>query len=129
LLIEQILPKKKIIAAVRGFPVLNDALRADAEEVGLTQIVPVIDNGNDGMGTVLEQCSPEFMSRLEEADLVISKGLGNYETLVTYDATMLPKKVAFLFKAKCSFIAQFSGTTLGDCVVRIHTAADGAAPR
>ena len=119
LLIEQLLPKD-IVACVRGLPVINDAMLDDAQQVGLVDVVPVITNGNDGMGTVLEQCSQEFMSVFHEADLVISKGLGNYETLICYDASMLPQTVAFLFKAKCAFIAQFSGTQLGDCVVRIR---------
>ena len=118
LLIEQLLPKD-IVACVRGFPVINDAMLDDAEQVGLTEIVPVITNGNDALGTVLEQCSPEFMAIFHDADLIISKGLGNYETLICYDDKQLPQTVAFLFKAKCSFIAQFSGTQLGDCVVRI----------
>lgn len=119
LLIEHLLPKD-ITACVRGKPVINDATLDDAEQVGLTEIVPVISNGNDGMGTMLEQCSQEFMSVFHEADLIISKGLGNYETLICYDETMLPQRVAFLFKAKCPFIAQLTGTQLGDCVVRIQ---------
>jgi len=118
LLIEQMLPKD-IVACVRGMPVINDAMIDDARQVGLTEIVPVITNGNDGMGTVLEQCSQEFMAVFHEADLIISKGLGNYETLICYDDSQLPQTVAYLFKAKCSFIAQFSGTQLGDCVIRI----------
>ena len=118
LLIEQLLPKD-IVVCVRGMAVINDAMLDDARQVGLTEIVPVITNGNDGMGTVLEQCSQEFMTVFHEADLVISKGLGNYETLICYDDSQLPQTVAFLFKAKCSFIAQFTGTELGDCVVRI----------
>ena len=118
LLIEQLLPKD-IVACVRGMPVINDAMIDDAKQVGLTEVVPVITNGNDGMGTVLEQCSQEFMAVFNEADLIISKGLGNYETLICYDDSQLPQTVAFLFKAKCSFIARFSGTQMGDCVVRI----------
>ena len=121
LLIEQLLPKE-IVACVRGLPVINDSLMDDAKQVGLTEVVPVITNGNDGMGTVLEQCSQEFMSIFNESDLIISKGLGNYETLICYDDSQLPQTVAFLFKAKCSFIAQFTGTQLGDCVVRIRDA-------
>ena len=118
LLIELLLPKD-IVACVRGFPVINDATFDDAKQIGLTEIVPVITNGNDGMGTVLELCSKEFMAVYNEADLIISKGLGNYETLICYDDSQLPHTVAFLFKAKCSFIAQFSNTQLGDCVIRI----------
>jgi uncharacterized protein with ATP-grasp and redox domains len=114
------LSHKNIVACVRGLPVINDATLDDAQQVGLTEIVPVISNGTDALGTMLEQCSEQFMSVFHQSDLIISKGLGNYETLICYDETMLPQQVAFLFKAKCSFIANYSGTKLGDCVVRLR---------
>jgi uncharacterized protein with ATP-grasp and redox domains len=116
LLIEQMFPKK-VTAAVRGMPVLNDATLEDAKYVGLTEIVPVISNGNDAIGTILEQCSEEFTEHFYSADLIISKGLGNYETLITAPPEKTTRPIAFLFKAKCAFIAQFSGTKLGDTVI------------
>jgi len=122
LLIEELLrrePPPKITAVVRGFPVINDATREDAEFVGLTNLVEVIGNGNDGLGTILEICGPTFHEHLAQADLVIAKGLANYETLIEYGPEQLSKTTAYLFKAKCSFIAQFSGTSLGDLVVQV----------
>jgi len=119
LLIELLMPKK-ITAVVRGTPVINDATLEDAKYVGLTDVVPVISNGNDGLGTILEQCSEEFMEHFRAADLVISKGLGNFETLICYGSEVITQTIAFLFKAKCAFIAGFSGTQLGDAVVRIQ---------
>ena len=122
LLIEELLrrePALQITAVVRGFPVINDATWEDAEFVGLTNLVKVIDNGNDGLGTILELCGPTFHEHLAQADLVIAKGLANYETLIEYGPEKFPKAVAYLFKAKCSFIAQFSGTALGDLVVQV----------
>ena len=110
----------KLTAVVRGVPVINDATMEDAESVGLTKLVPVIDNGNDGLGTVLELCGPTFHESLDQADLVIAKGLANFETLVEYGPDQLSKTVAFLFKAKCAFIAKFSGTALGDLVVQVR---------
>ncbi len=129
LLIEEILRqgelsgngKPKITAVVRGLPVINDATREDAQSVGLTEVVDVIDNGNDGLGTILELCGAEFHDRLRQADLVLSKGLANYETLVEYGPDKLPQTVAYLFKAKCAFIARFSGTKLGDLVVQVRS--------
>ncbi|MDR1493824.1 MAG: ARMT1-like domain-containing protein [Planctomycetaceae bacterium] len=118
------LSHKNVVACVRGLPIINDATLDDAKQVGLTEIAPVISNGTDAIGTMLEQCSEEFMSVFRQSDLIISKGLGNYETLIGYDKTMLPQQVAFLFKAKCSFIANYSGTNLGDCVVRLRKGRD-----
>ncbi|MGL6195120.1 MAG: damage-control phosphatase ARMT1 family protein [Thermoguttaceae bacterium] len=110
----------QITAVVRGMPVINDATKEDAEFIGLPKLVKVIDNGNDGLGTILNLCGTEFHEHLAAADLVIAKGLANFETLIEYNAEELPKRVAYLFKAKCPFIAKFSGTKLGDSVVRVN---------
>lgn len=124
LLIEQItgLFGKKVVVAVRGMPIINDATYDDAVVAGLTKLknVEVIDNGNDGLGTFLEECSELFLRHFTGDDLVISKGLANYETLVENSTSFQPKKIAFLFKSKCPFISHYAGTTLGDMVIRIH---------
>jgi damage-control phosphatase, subfamily I len=107
LLVEQ-LPRDRVVVAVRGAPVINDATMVDAETAGLTEIVPVIDNGSDAPGTVLEDCSPAFRRRFEEADLIISKGQGNYETLGE-----LPRPIYFLLCVKCPMVARHTGCPVG----------------
>ncbi len=106
LLIEQI-PLDKVCFVVRGGPALNDVLLEDAQAVGLTDLVEVIDNGSDIPGTVLDECSEAFCRRFEAADLVIAKGQGNYETLSDED-----KNIYFLFKVKCPVIAAYAGVEL-----------------
>ncbi len=121
LLIEFLLQRfgNRITVAVRGEPIINDATMEDARLIGLTDVVPVITNGNDGLGTFLDECSEEFLDHFQNSDLVLCKGLANYETLVENKTKWQPKKIAFLFKAKCPFISHFAGTNLGDLVVRI----------
>ena len=111
LLIEQI-PLERITLAVKGSPVINDATVVDAQHVGLTDIVEVIDNGSDAPGTVLEECSEAFKRRFNEADLVIAKGQGNYETLSDVD-----KSIFFLLKVKCPVIARHIGCEIGSLVI------------
>ncbi|MDR1141365.1 MAG: ARMT1-like domain-containing protein [Planctomycetaceae bacterium] len=111
-------PKLCITAVVRGAAVLNDVTWKDVQQVGLDQSVAVIDNGNDAVGTVLEQCGSEFQEKFKQADLIIAKGLANYETLIEYNREELPQTVYYFFKAKCSFIARFAGVQLGDLVIR-----------
>jgi len=112
LLIER-LPTDRVTAAVRGGPIINDVTRDDAEAVGLTGIVPVIDNGDRSPGTILAHCSDAFRAAFDAADLVIAKGQGNYETLS--DAG---KAVFFLVKAKCPVIATDIGCDEGAiCVI------------
>jgi uncharacterized protein with ATP-grasp and redox domains len=108
----------KITVVVRGAAVLNDATLADATTVGLTEVVKVIDNGNDGVGTIVEQCSQEFKAELKASDLIISKGLANYETIIEYDKKTIPQSVLYLFKSKCKFISQLTNTKLGDLVLQ-----------
>ncbi len=107
------LPAEKITLVVRGAPVLNDVTRADAETAGILDLVPVIDNGSDAPGTILEDCSTKFRKRFEEADLIIAKGQGNYETLSDVD-----KPIFFLFTVKCSLIAEHVQEPVGGLVVK-----------
>jgi uncharacterized protein with ATP-grasp and redox domains len=97
---------------VRGAPILNDATLDDAHAVGLPEIVRVIDNGSDAPGTVLDEVHPEVRALFSNADLVIAKGQGNYETLS--DA---PRPVFFLFKVKCPVVAEDVGLEMGQPVL------------
>ena len=72
-------PHLQITFLVRGGPANNDAMRADAQQMGIT--FPVIDNGNSIPGTQLDQLSQEAKKAVEEADVILSKGQGNVETL------------------------------------------------
>jgi len=112
LLIEQ-LPVEKITVVVKGSPVINDATIDDANVVGLGRIVEVIDNGSDGPGTILGTCSQTFRNRFENADLIIAKGQGNYETLSEAD-----KNIFFILKAKCPVIAGDLGCEVGEMILR-----------
>jgi uncharacterized protein with ATP-grasp and redox domains len=104
---------KDVTAVVKGSPVINDATLEDAAAAGLAECAAVIDNGNDGIGTLLEACSQRFMDAYRSADLVISKGQANYETLVeTKDA-----RIFFLFKVKCPVVARVLSRENGDIVL------------
>lgn len=111
-LLEQVGPSK-ITFVVKGAPVINDATFNDAEKTGITKLVEVIDNGDDAPGTILESCSEEFQQRFEEADLIIAKGQGNFETLSDVDKNMF-----FVLKAKCPVIAGHLGCPVGTLVLR-----------
>ena len=111
LLIEQILPKP-VTLVVRGAPTINDALQTDAKAAGLDKLVDIIDNGSDAPGTLLGDCSREFLRCFATADLIIAKGQGNYETLCNE-----PRNIFFLFKIKCPVIARHIGHQVGTQVL------------
>jgi len=89
-----------VTLAVRGRPIINDAVMEDAVACGLTSICRVIDNGTGCPGTPLAHCSAEFRRYFQEADIILSKGMGNFETLSEIDAPLF-----FLFTVKCSRVA------------------------
>lgn len=111
LLIEQLSPSR-VTVAVRGAPIINDATIADAREVRLHEIVEIIDNGSDAPGTLLDDCSQKFKRLFTEADLIIAKGQGNFETLSDD-----PRNIFFLFKVKCPVIAAHVGLPVGTHVL------------
>ncbi len=103
----------KVTLAVRGAPVINDATMADAQVAGITELVEVIDNGSAVPGTLLGECSAAFRRRFDEADLIIAKGQGNYETLNETE-----KDIYFLLKVKCPVIARDIGAKVGSLVLQ-----------
>jgi damage-control phosphatase, subfamily I len=105
----------RLTVAVRGGPVINDATLEDAARAGLTDRYRVITTGSDVPGIWPDRCEPAFRARLEEADLVIAKGQGNFETLSEWD-----REVFFLFLVKCGAVADELGEPLGTAVARPH---------
>ncbi len=106
------MPTDKVTFVVRGRPIINDATMADAATVGLTDVVRVIDNGTGFPGTVLSHCSAELQQAFAEADVVISKGQGNFETLTDAD-----RDIFFLLKVKCQVVSKQLDRPLGDIVL------------
>ena len=107
------LPAGKVVFVTRGGPVINDATLADAQTVGLTSAVRVMDNGTDVPGTALSECSGAFVQAFAKADMIIAKGQGNYETLSDADQA---GKIFFLFKVKCPVVARDIGCEMGRAV-------------
>jgi len=106
ILIEQLLQIKKleIVFVVREEPIINDATLDDALQVGLNKVATIISNGSDAPATILSQCSSKMRDYYQAADLIISKGQGNYESLSDRS-----ENIFFLFKVKCPVIARDSG--------------------
>lgn len=103
-----------IVYGVKGGFIINDATNFDAQQVGISKLARVITNGNNYLGTVENQCSGQFLEAMEYADIIISKGQANYETL---ESTKLAgEKTFFLLKAKCPVVAENLGVKYGDII-------------
>ncbi|MBG0789637.1 MAG: DUF89 family protein [Desulfovibrionaceae bacterium] len=117
LLVEQLKRRGCTVTyAVRSAPVLNDATMKDAELVGMTGLCRVVESGVDTPGTVLECCTPEFLARMREADVILGKGQGNFEAL----SGRWPG-IFCAFKVKCSRVAAETGLDVGcSAFCRMH---------
>jgi uncharacterized protein with ATP-grasp and redox domains len=114
LLIEQLVSLgKSVTAVVKGSAVLNDVTQEDAIQVGLNRVCRVIDNGSDAIGTIVEWTSAAFQEAFGAADLVISKGQGNYETL-----TETGERTFFLFQSKCDLVSKELGLPPGSMLLK-----------
>lgn len=105
----------KITYAVRSEPIINDATLQDAYDFGLNDYADIITTGCGVPGAVLNECSMEFLSAFNSADIVISKGQGNFEAL-----SDCQRPVFFILKAKCTMIADRLGVDLNDYVFKYH---------
>lgn len=89
-------PNIKIQTIVRGENILNDVTADDAKQVGLDKITNIIPNGTAIAGTVLERINKEALNVIENADVIMSKGMGNFETLLGCN-----KNIYYIFMCKC----------------------------
>ena len=110
--IKRVYPAKRIIYAVKEKPIINDALTEDARRCGIDKTAEVISSGSDAPGTILSLCSKEFLKIYRKADMVISKGQGNFEVL-----SEEKKPIFFLFMAKCPIVARDVGCNIGDIIL------------
>ncbi len=100
---KELWPSLAVTGIVRGFPTLNDATKEDARYVGLESLALVLSNGTDIPGTPLDEISREALEAIEQADLCIAKGQGNFESL-----RGCGKNVYYLFLCKCElFLRKF----------------------
>lgn len=102
-----------VTAVVKGAPVLNDTTQFDAVQVGLDSICRVIDNGSDAVGTILEWSSKDFKDEFLNADMIISKGQGNFETLMGENN----RNIHFLFQSKCEVVSRYLGLEKGSMIL------------
>lgn len=107
------LPLDKVTYVVKGGPIVNDATMDNAIGTGVVDLVKVIDNGHCAQGTILEDCSSGFNDEFDKADLIISKGQANFETL----SDIKDKTIFYLLRAKCSSLASAIGCERMDYVL------------
>lgn len=111
-LLIDVLSHLDVTYAVREKAIINDATIEDALSSKMDPTTKIISSGSSVPGTIINECSAEFMLAFNNADIVISKGQGNYETL--YDSN---REIFFLLKVKCSPVAKELNADLGDYIL------------
>ncbi|WP_372754020.1 DUF89 domain-containing protein [Labilibaculum sp.] len=110
----QCLNHPNLVYAVRGNPIINDVTLEDANQVGMQDVCQVISNGYDAPSTLVENCTKEFQDLYKNADVVISKGQGNFEGLMDEKRESL----YFMLMAKCDVIAEMLGVFRGSLIIK-----------
>ncbi|GAB6061971.1 damage-control phosphatase ARMT1 family protein [Deferrisoma palaeochoriense] len=112
----------EVTYVVRSEPALNDVTETEAGWIGLDQVAAVVPNGIRGPlpGTILRRCSPDVRKRIREADVVVSKGGGNLDTVDEYGC--LGRPTVFLFQAKCAVHERWLNLTPGYPTVLVRLA-------
>ena len=103
-----------IILALKENPILNDALVSDAKKMNLEKYANIISIGASSVGVVKDYISEELKEYMNSVDLIISKGMGNYEGLTEM---YLKTPVYFLLTTKCNVISREIGVPLRSPVI------------
>lgn len=112
--LKRLYPALTVTVVVRGGFVQSDITLEDAEQIGLMQEARVIGSGTALPGTQLRYVSDEVLKAAEAADVILSKGQGNFEGLVGCGLN-----VYYLFLCKCHlFTERFSLPQFSGCFLR-----------
>ncbi|MDD2654838.1 MAG: ARMT1-like domain-containing protein, partial [Candidatus Omnitrophica bacterium] len=105
---------KKVIYVVRENPIINDALKEDAIICGIDKVARITSSGCDGPGVMLQYCNKKFLKLFNSAQMIISKGQGNFEAL----SNVKSRPIFFLFRVKCDVVGRHLGFQIGDIILK-----------
>ncbi len=112
---QKLYPKIDFTYMVRGNPIINDVTLSEAHEAGIEKICTLMDSGVPTPGFVYSLASPEAQKLFDSADLIIAKGMGNYECMTPQQR----ENICFLLKVKCSVVASSLRREIGDIVCKL----------
>jgi len=102
---------------VRGEPILTDATLDDVHELGIDKMVDeVITTGCFAVGVDYKRMGDDLRKALDDCDLIIAKGMGNYETFSETDY----HPIVYLLRTKCIPVAEDMGLDLNISVAKIY---------
>jgi len=102
---------KEVRYFVRGRAIINDLYINDIDEE-MKAVVEVVDSGMQSPGFVPKNASKKIAQEYEQANLIISKGMGNFECL----CDEFDDRIFFIFKVKCNVVAEYTELQKGSIV-------------
>jgi len=115
ILVEELVQRgKKVTYVVKGGPILNDATLQDSAYVGMDKVAEIITTGSNFLGVSLKRVSDSFLNNLKNAELILSKGQANFESLE--NEKLVKGKIFFLLKIKCYEVGKVAKAEFGDVV-------------
>jgi len=113
--LKQLYPSLHISYMVRGNPIINDVTLLEAKAAGFEQLCHLVDSGVNTPGFVYERANLHSQKLFDKADMVLTKGMGNYECL-----SPAPREnLAYLLKVKCNVVAHSLGCDVGDIICKM----------
>ncbi len=113
--LKELFPHAEYSYMVRGKPIINDVTMKEALACGFDKLCNLVDSGVNTPGFAYNRANPQAQKLFDSADLVISKGMGNYESL----SPSHRKNICFLLKVKCGVVANSLGKEVGDIICKI----------
>ncbi len=113
--LKELYPDAKYSYMVRGNPIINDVTIKEAKEAGFDKLCSLVDSGVNTPGFAYNRANSESKELFDSVDLVISKGMGNYECM----SPSHRKDICFLLKVKCDVVANSLGKEVGDIVCKM----------
>jgi len=101
-------PEINIKMVGREAPIINDVTVDEMKAINMQNIGEILSSGSAMPGLDISRCSEKCKKAFYNADIVISKGQGNFETLSEVDDS----RIYFLFIVKCSVIARYMNLPL-----------------
>lgn len=113
--LQTLFPELEIYYMVRGCAIINDVTMKEAKEAGFERLCHLVDSGVNTPGFVYGRANEQSRKLFDEADLVITKGMGNYECL----SPTHREGLCFLLKVKCSVVANSLQKDVGDIICKM----------
>lgn len=113
--LQELYPNIRCYYFVRGTPIINDVTMKEAKEAGMNESFKLIDSGVDTPGFTYSRATKEAKKLFDQSDLIISKGMGNYESLTPSHKN----NICFLLKVKCDVVANSLNKNVGDIICKM----------